>query len=146
MNKSLPQADATDMSALLRIDGLRDLFEQSWRKGERPRIEDYLEKAPEAERPALLRRLLMKELELRSKAGGGFSCNEYYQRFQAYPDLLPEVERSMKDWFYDRIKDLPAMRSTVDEAASSFSTLPPTTCQDASPASTETPWEKEMAQ
>ena len=38
------------------IDGAARRFEQAWRKGPRPRIEDYLAKVAEPQRPLLLGR------------------------------------------------------------------------------------------
>jgi len=134
MNKSQPQENTADLSALQRIDELCDQFEDAWRKGERPHIEDRLPKVPEAERAALLRQLLKVELELRVKAHEAIVLEEYQDRFSLDADLLVEIARAIEN----ECKTGPRLGSTVDEAKSSFSTLPPTTSQSASPASAET--------
>jgi eukaryotic-like serine/threonine-protein kinase len=133
MNESLHQENTADLSALQRIDTFCDQFEDEWRRGERPRIEDYLDKVPEAERAALLRQLLKVEVELRVKAGERVSVEEYQERFHTYPNQLAEIARAIEDV----CKTGPQLGSTVDEARS-FSTLPPISHQDASPKSTET--------
>jgi serine/threonine protein kinase len=91
MNESLPQENTADLSALQRIDELCDQFEEAWRKGVHPRIEDYLAKAPEAERAALLGQLLKVELELRAKAGEAVTVEEYQQRFPLFVDLVTDL-------------------------------------------------------
>ena len=50
-----------------RIDRVCDRFEAAWRAGRRPRIEDYLGEAAGPERSALLRELLLAELECRRR-------------------------------------------------------------------------------
>jgi hypothetical protein len=127
MNKSQPQENTAALSALQRIDAFCDQFEEAWRKGERPRIEDHLAKASETERTGLLRQLLMMEWELRVKAGEAVSLEEYQQRFSLDSDLLAEIARSINDLH----KTGPQLGSTVDHAAESFSTLPPSDSQSA---------------
>jgi eukaryotic-like serine/threonine-protein kinase len=64
-----------------RVDAACDRFEAAWRGGQDPRIEDYLEAAVEAERPALLRALITLEVELRQGRGEHPAPGEYRDRF-----------------------------------------------------------------
>jgi hypothetical protein len=52
-------------SVARKVDQACDRFERAWLSGERPRVEDFLGDAPEAERTALLGELLYLELEYR---------------------------------------------------------------------------------
>ena len=58
-----------------------DRFESAWRAGRRPRIEDHLAAVPEAQRPALLRELVLLETDYRRLAGEQPSAEEYLARF-----------------------------------------------------------------
>jgi serine/threonine protein kinase len=72
-----------------RILGVCDLFEAQWRRGERPRIEDFLTRNSSLPRTALFRELLALELELASAAGITPMADQYRTGF---PDLIPLVE------------------------------------------------------
>jgi serine/threonine-protein kinase len=71
-----------------RIDQQCDRFEKAWQAGERPRIEDYLQAAPEADRAALFRDLLALELELRANGGETLSPRDYQARFPEQGNLI----------------------------------------------------------
>ena len=72
-------------STIRRVDRLADRFEAAWRAGQAVRIEDYLSDVPEGDRSALLRELLVVEMQLRSERGELWRRDEYRQRFPAYP-------------------------------------------------------------
>jgi serine/threonine-protein kinase len=72
-----------------RIDRICDSFEDGWRNGDAPRIEDYLEAMEAPANAVLLRELLELEIELRSEAGQRPTAEEYRDRF---PDLAAVVE------------------------------------------------------
>jgi serine/threonine protein kinase len=57
--------ESLPLSLQKRVDEACDRFEEAWRVGQRPRIEEYLALAQESDRPELLRRLLELESELR---------------------------------------------------------------------------------
>src|SRR5690348_13089397 len=86
-----PPADDARPSPTLeaRIDEACDRFEAAWKAGPPPRIEDYLDAAPVAERPALLRQLLAVELDYRRRRGERPAAPEYRPRF---PGLEAAVE------------------------------------------------------
>jgi uncharacterized protein (TIGR03067 family) len=65
-----------------KIDRVVMAFEQAWRSGKPPAIDDYLHHAGE-ERPALLRELVLVDLERRLKAGETARVEAYLQRFEA---------------------------------------------------------------
>jgi eukaryotic-like serine/threonine-protein kinase len=69
------------LSPARRVDAACDRFEAAWRSGQDPRIEDYLEAAAQAERPALLRALITLEVELRQGRGEHPAPGEYRDRF-----------------------------------------------------------------
>jgi len=52
-------------SELPRIDEVCDRFEAAWQQGKEPKVEDYLARAPEADRPALRRDLVAIEAQRR---------------------------------------------------------------------------------
>jgi serine/threonine-protein kinase len=58
-----------------------DRFEAAWKAGQRPRIEDHLAAVPEAERPALLRELILLEVDYRRLAREQPRPEEYLGRF-----------------------------------------------------------------
>src|SRR5712692_10110628 len=60
---------AGEASARLSMDAVCDRFEAAWKAGQQPRIEDFLDAAPAADRPRLLRELLALELGHRSRLG-----------------------------------------------------------------------------
>jgi hypothetical protein len=66
MDELHPPCDETwPGQAARRVDAACDRFEDAWRLGAPPRIEDYLAAADTADQPALLHELLELELELR---------------------------------------------------------------------------------
>jgi serine/threonine protein kinase len=79
-----PSRTQAEPSALTQhLDRLCDRFEAVWAAGRRPVIEDFLAEAPEAERPSVLRELLLVELHYRRRAGEGPKAEEYAARFPA---------------------------------------------------------------
>jgi hypothetical protein len=72
-------------------------FESAWRAGPRPRLEDFLQGAAEAERTPLLRELVEVEIEGRLARGEAARAEEYQQRF---PALDPA-------WLADAVADPP---------------------------------------
>ena len=67
----MPRQDAGDAAEddLARIDRKADEFEEAWRRGRRPRIEDHLGEASGPFRTALLEELLMIEWQRRLRLG-----------------------------------------------------------------------------
>jgi serine/threonine protein kinase len=66
-----------------------DQFEEAWRSGQRPRLEDFLAQAPTGARDTVLVDLLAIELQSRSQAAEQLSLDEYCHRF---PDHTAQVE------------------------------------------------------
>jgi WD40 repeat protein/predicted Ser/Thr protein kinase len=69
------------LSLARQVDRVCDRFEEAWLAGDRPRIEAFLDEAPQAARPTLLRELLRLELEQRCRAGDQPAADEYHTRF-----------------------------------------------------------------
>jgi tetratricopeptide (TPR) repeat protein len=84
---SAPQdSDATDPTSarIHRADQECDRFEAAWKAGHRPNIEEQLAAVPAPERPALLRELILLEVDYRRLAGEDPRADEFLARF---PDL-----------------------------------------------------------
>ena len=82
------QDDLEPLSDALQIDSVCDAFEDAWRAGKTPRIEDRLAECTAADRPRLLAELLKIELELRSRDGAAFTEAEYARRFAGYESVV----------------------------------------------------------
>ncbi len=78
-------------SLLRRVDAVCNRFEDAWRAGQQPRIEDYLSAVPESDQPALLRELLKLELAYRRDRGDTLLPEEYQQRFPEYAGVIRAV-------------------------------------------------------
>jgi eukaryotic-like serine/threonine-protein kinase len=86
MSPDSSQAPASSLSARLRE--VRERFEQAWRVGQRPRLEDYLGGLPAAERGDGLRELLPIEFLHRRQAGEPFAPTDYAERFPDHAELV----------------------------------------------------------
>jgi eukaryotic-like serine/threonine-protein kinase len=74
-----------------RIVEVCDRFEAQWRRGQRPRIEEYFQRNPSISMPALLRELLALEIELARAEGGAPTADEYRARFPDCTELVETV-------------------------------------------------------
>ena len=81
--------DAVPVAVARRLDQVCDRFEAAWKAAggtvERPRIEDYLGDVPEPERAALVRELIVVEVEQRYRAGETLRLEDYRARFPMLP-------------------------------------------------------------
>jgi serine/threonine protein kinase/formylglycine-generating enzyme required for sulfatase activity len=73
------------------LSNLCDAFEDTWKSGQRPRIEEYLSGRTEPERTVLFQMLLEVEVELRLKAGDPPDPGDYLERFGAYLEVIRAV-------------------------------------------------------
>src|SRR5579885_404709 len=78
---ALRRCQALPLDIAQRLDPLCDGFEDAWRAGQQPQIEDYLEQVPPQARSLLLRELLELELFYRQQQGEVVACSPYRQRF-----------------------------------------------------------------
>src|SRR5690242_5895103 len=62
------ESDGQSPSQLRHVEQLCNHFEDAWKNGQQPQIEDYLGSTPEPERAVLLRELLALELAYRRLA------------------------------------------------------------------------------
>jgi len=106
------------------INEAAERFEQAWKKGPRPRIEDFLAKVPEPGRPPLLSELLRVERELRARAGEGPTADEYRRRFPEHDDVVASVFASVPP--KSGARTLPATEGAATTASRDpVSKLPP---------------------
>jgi hypothetical protein len=76
------------ISRVRRVIQVCDSFEDAWRAGQQPQIEQYLEQADDLDSSLLLPELIMVELELRRQAGEKPTPQEYRQRFPEHGGLI----------------------------------------------------------
>jgi eukaryotic-like serine/threonine-protein kinase len=80
------------------IDRICDAFEQAWREGKEPRIEDFLGDAGEPLRTRLFEELLLSDLECHARSGRTISVNDYVSRF---PDRTVRIRAVITDNQFD---------------------------------------------
>ena len=73
------------------IDAIATPFDQAWRAGQRPRIEEHLVGITEPRRSHLLAELLRVEVEYRRETGEEPTAGEYEQRFPEHGALIREL-------------------------------------------------------
>jgi serine/threonine protein kinase len=84
--------DMLSTAALRRVDDLCMRFEDLWRAGQRPRLEEFLSGTQEPEeRAELLRELLQLERHYRQSLGEPLDGREYERRFPEDIDLIRAV-------------------------------------------------------
>jgi serine/threonine-protein kinase len=83
--------DAPDMptEAWGRLEQILERFEDAWRRGRRPNLDEYLGAVAPDERRALLIELVQEDLEFRLKAGEPARVEDYLRR---YPELAGNRE------------------------------------------------------
>ena len=84
-------AESLSPSLLQRMADVCDRFEDAWKAGQRPAIEDYLGGTAEPSRSLLLLELLVVELQYRCQHGETLVAEHYVSRFPAHADLIREV-------------------------------------------------------
>ena len=93
MNDMSPGANEQDhdlpFSQEQEIDRLCSQFEQQWRAGQSPSIEEYLNQVAAPLRAALLMELIAAEVDLRQQSGEEVQVDEYHERF---PDQREAVD------------------------------------------------------
>ncbi len=87
----MPKSDDRSLSAARLIDADCGRFESQWKGGHQPRIEQFVDATPALTRTALLRALLLLELELRRQSGESPSLDEYKRRFPGDQGVVTEV-------------------------------------------------------
>ena len=106
------------------INEAAERFERAWKKGTRPRIEDFLAKEPEPRRPQLLSELIRVERELRAGAGERPTAEEYRCRFPEHDDVVASVFAPAPTASRRPSKSPPGGAATA-AASGPASTLPP---------------------
>lgn len=80
-----------------RIDELCEQFEEGWRFGRNPPLEEHLEQVAEADRAELFQQLLPVELHWRRRRGEQPTAEEYGARFTAYANEIAALFESATD-------------------------------------------------
>jgi hypothetical protein len=89
---SATRGAAARLAAARRIDAIANRFEDAWKAGQRPRIEDFVAAVPESEQAALLRELITLDLDYRRRLGEAPQPEDYHPRFPAAdPQWLTDV-------------------------------------------------------
>src|SRR5690242_6327789 len=83
-----PRKPRLPLEVARRLDPICDRFEDDWLEGRRPRLEEFLDRAPEADRPALLGELLALEMDYRLEHGEQPTAAEYCLRLPEYAGLI----------------------------------------------------------
>ena len=86
--KPTPDEFALPLELLERLERVCMRFENDWRAGREPRIQDYLEGFDGTERRLLFRELLYADAELRQARGLPSPLAAYGSQFPQYRDLL----------------------------------------------------------
>ena len=73
------------------IDRLCDEFDRAYKSGQQPRIEDYLSRISETGREALLRELILAELDFHPDNPAPANLEEYRQRFPGYEQIVVDA-------------------------------------------------------
>ncbi len=123
------QDSSLPLSAALRVEDLCTDFEEQYRAGQSPRIEDFLIRIEDSTRRHLLRELLLLEVELRRHAGQTPQPDDYRPRFPDHADLVEEVldevlNQAAVDQF-NELAGLPRERSMAPAGASAIAAPSP---------------------
>lgn len=86
----MPDHPTPDVPTADQLANLCDGFRAAYQQGQNPRLEDWLDRIDEGERPRLLSALLKIELDYRQHAGEQPASEDYTARF---PALVDEIER-----------------------------------------------------
>jgi hypothetical protein len=78
------------------IDRICDRFEEAWKQGQRPRLEDYLGEVADEHRPSLLRHLLAAEIDCRRDLGETPAEADYRDRFPDQVHLVSTLLARMR--------------------------------------------------
>src|SRR5262249_32401535 len=101
-----------DVDLARQIDAVCTQFEQQWRSGQAPRIEDFLGQIPAAGRDRGLCELLALEFDLRRESGEALHVATYVDRF-------PEDERLVRKAF-----DLVEPTQSITEGVANAESVP----------------------
>ena len=96
MDEDSRSGETLSLAAQERIDKVCLAFEDAWKSGSCPPLEQYLEGVAESDRSALLRELLRVELHYRSGRGETPSPDEYLARFPHYPEAVAEASKAAR--------------------------------------------------
>jgi serine/threonine-protein kinase len=76
-----PRKPTLPLEVARRFDPICDGFEDDWLAGRRPQLEEFLDRVPQSDRSALLREMILLEIDYRRRAGEQPATEEYLARF-----------------------------------------------------------------
>ncbi|MBI1900945.1 MAG: serine/threonine protein kinase [Planctomycetia bacterium] len=79
------------MNRAIEVDAICDSFENAWKRGLRPRMEDFLESAAPGIRGALLRELILVDRDYRRRSDKTPDVSDYLARFPGQPDVVRDA-------------------------------------------------------
>src|SRR5262249_5928360 len=79
------------MTVVQRLEALCDRFEDAWRTGQRPVLDDYLRQLPDVDQAILLEELLHLELFSRRRAGESPHADDYLPRWPAHVHVVQSL-------------------------------------------------------
>ncbi|MFV1964563.1 MAG: serine/threonine protein kinase [Pirellulaceae bacterium] len=85
--------DRMPLASKSRIDEVCLKFEDAWRSGEQPALEDHVGDVPEDERTGLFAELLLIELEYHQRDGSTVTADVYRTRFPEFVQIVDTVFR-----------------------------------------------------
>ncbi|MBV9124206.1 MAG: serine/threonine protein kinase [Planctomycetes bacterium] len=116
---------ALSLTVLGRIDEACVRFEDLWKGGQRPLLEEFLQGTEEPERSALLRELLALELEYRRRVGAMPTPEEFQARFPGHEHLLRDLfqvfrEATTVSYHSEGERTSPPRPTPTDDAEAGF--------------------------
>lgn len=99
-----------DESGAALIDRICDTFEEAWRQGEQPSIEEYLEAVPQPLRSRLFAELLRSDLEMRFNAEATVDTSIYLSRF---PERKEEIRAVIAEYRQENLGRSPRQKTQV---------------------------------
>ncbi|MCA9178844.1 MAG: protein kinase [Planctomycetales bacterium] len=116
------QADRVGINIFDLIDSICGEFRRQWKLGNRPIIEDCLQRVPEQGQATLFRNLLLVEIRYRQKSGEQPSSSDYHHRFPKFRRLIGDAfhestSMSMEQWQSPPESDSVEVNPTVDMPA-----------------------------
>lgn len=91
LDSPAPTPPESDLAVRVRHDGICLRFEDEWKAGSRPQIDDFLNGEPAGTRGQLAEELLRVELQVRRSRGENPTLEEYRARFPEFAAVIAEL-------------------------------------------------------
>ena len=90
-----PRRPLLPLDVARRLDPICDRFEDDWLAGRRPRLEEFLDRVPPADRLTLLAELLGLELDYRLRRGEHVEAEDYRRRLPGCDEVIEAAFASL---------------------------------------------------